>query len=513
ADRDLEPSTNLEKRDEFEMTAPKTLVAKDAPISPFTKVVRATISTAPPMAPGPVPFRVSPSSLGSAPPIREKVESTDQSPFSLSPALGNAPPPIDKKAEPSDKPTKPFASPFATALQKRASAPTTIGGRKTGPVSPKVTPIRPPEEESHAAADDTLPAPTYSFSSMGLPTGKGIPSASPPPPAQTAAPAPITAAPFQSQAPPIAAPLPPIPPDPEPLPEGEAMEQKTRKIRKKRRRGPDPEPRSWSFLTGVLAFVCVAFLLIYLYEIYHTLKGTPAQRSPIPQDAEAIIPEGAAEESPAVNLKEPIDSLVQFLAADSSSARLSFIAEDEDGLAQRMTDHHTAFPLMEGTQRKIVDGGTFPDTQREYVIVRLGWQDGKETNAWMIKDGNSDYRFSWYAFEQARNKLLRHYTESAWTGWTQFFIEIKPIDPATLPEGSALENLYYRVTTPEDPEFEAVGYVDGDSSMIPDFRKRFSNARSYNVIADLQRDSPLPDDERPLFRITRLLKASWDPSR
>ena len=202
-------------------------------------------------------------------------------------------------------------------------------------------------------------------------------------------------------------------------------------------------------------------------------------------------------------------TLAGFLSADTKEIRDQYLVEDEK-LHDRMTEHYASFPMQAGAPRQVVNGGTFADTYRSYVVVKTQWADNRETDALLIKDASDNYRFSWYGFEQSRNQLLRHYAETSWTGWTQFFVEIKPIDPTTLPTGSVLDNLYYKITAPEDPEFEAIGYVDGLSSMATDFKERFPNSSTYKVYADLMRGEPFHDDPRPLFRITRLIRASWD---
>ncbi len=482
ASTDAEQVSPALDQPDFEITAPTTLIAEDAPISPFTKAAREQIRPSP--SPG-----------------------SQESPFTLANSSR-----IISQA-PADAEQKVFASPFSTALKKRQN---NTSEQTSGSTSaPRIAPISPPgthPDQEAALAQGQLPAPTYSFATMGIPSAQGkAPSAAPP--------TPMTAAAVHAQVPPPAPPRPPGPftPATQPSPEKAPLPEPATD----RAQRPLPEPNTWGILTWVLCIVCGIFFLVYLFEIYQTLSGSNKNKPTIirPHQEETIQEEPSANNSretssiltpaPQVSLSDAMGTLAGFLSADTKEIRDQYLVEDEK-LHDRMTEHYASFPMQAGAPRQVVNGGTFADTYRSYVVVKTQWADNRETDALLIKDASDNYRFSWYGFEQSRNQLLRHYAETSWTGWTQFFVEIKPIDPTTLPTGSVLDNLYYKITAPEDPEFEAIGYVDGLSSMATDFKERFPNSSTYKVYADLMRGEPFHDDPRPLFRITRLIRASWD---
>jgi hypothetical protein len=278
-------------------------------------------------------------------------------------------------------------------------------------------------------------------------------------------------------------------------------------------------------LTWILCLVCGIFFLIYLYEIYRTLRnpdrqvispdqeevfqGTPSATEAL-ESLPSLTPETPVPDAvvPKSKLTEPTDVIAGFIGANTEAIRDQYLVEDKN-LRALMAEHYAIFPMQKSKRRQIVDSGTFHDTGRYYVTVRAQWDDDSETDTVLIKDASDNYRFSWHAFEQSRNQLLRHYAETSWTGWTEFFVNIKPMDPTTLPAGTVLDNLYYRITVPEDPEFEAIGYVDGLSSIASEFKDRFPN-NSYQVYLDLMRGESFHEDPRPLFRITRLIRESWD---
>jgi hypothetical protein len=475
---------------DFEITAPTTLVAENTPISPFTKIASKA---------NPQPR-------------------TQPSPFTLakdsklvSQALESARPKV-------------FASPFSTAIKKRKES--TPGEDVPGtqalkpPQGLKVSPINPPEfhpDQEAALAQGQLPAPTYSFATMGLPSSQGKATSS----------SPATTTPEADQVPPTTAPVPPGPfsmlAPPVPVPDNAPTPEPATD----RAHRPLPKPNTWGMLTWALCVICGIFFIIYLYEIIDTLSA-PGKSNPtaIPPDQEEAIqeppsatvsPERSPETienaatAPPVSLSEPMETLAGFLEADTVEVRAQYLVEDED-LHARMIDHYTSFPMqVDAPQRQqIVGSGTFIDTERTYVVVESLWADESETETLLIKDSSNNYHFSWYAFEQSRNQLLRRYAETGWTGWTHFFVEIRPIDPATLPTGTVLDNLYYKITVPEDPEFEAIGYVDGLSSMAMEFQDRFPNTSTYQVYVDLMRGESYHEDPRPLFRITSLIRESWD---
>lgn len=479
----------------FEITAPTTLVDKDAPISPFTKIAQGQASSPHHSTPTPRP------------------NPGGQSPFVpagglFTADLRDAPPSV------AGKPATPFASPFATALEKRRQ--TSESGTETAGAPPpassgmtrsplRVTPIRPPEDKSQDCSPvdpGQLPSPAVSFASV-------LPSSS----AGTSIPAPRST-PRGGGLGRNRGPVPrpsnsPVPRLIRPTSPADALYEGTRK--KRRRFSAISQRRPWRILLGLFAIAGIVFLLIYLYAAYVT-------QSPERWPESNFLKEEPLSETPDaapldIDLSEPLEALSQFLAAESNEQRTRFVLEQTPDLAATMDLHYATFPLTSVTSRQIIDGGTFPDTGRDYVTALVEWDDGSSAEVHFIRDAQGDFRFSWYAFEQARNRLLRHYTATAWTGWTSFFVEIRPLDPRTLPEGIILENLYYRVRVPEDPEFEAIAYVDENSSLVPDFQERFANERSYRVVAEMQRGAKLLDDDRPVFRLTRLVKASWDPGQ
>lgn len=475
-----------------EITAPTTLMGPSAPVSPFTKVVKA------------------------AAPVGEIAQ----------PNLEKAPPSQDEGA-PSSKPATPFASPFATALEKKKRQ---AGGDQAGPVSKSpVRPVAAPPARSHPTGespqvggeDETLPPPAYSFASVGLPSGQAksksssIPAPKSPPKGPGLSPVgqglpPARGLPSTRAASPVSTPL--------QTAEVGAQTQGER-VRKRRRvaERPLPESGSWGFLTWIFGFVSVVFLLIYVFEIYEKLTESPAGYANPSETLTSSEGAGSGVEGvpafPEVDLSEPLECVSQYLALKSAEARLPYLLEREgEGILARLDRYYKMAPLSSGRATQIIDSGTYQDTGRQYVMAQVAWESGATTNVPLIKDREGDYRFSWMLFEQRRRQLLRLYAETAWSDWNQFFVEIRPVAPETLPEGIILENLYYRVTVPEDPGFEAIAYVDENSSMVSEFRDRFARERVYEVLVDLQRDVKLLDDDRPVFRLTRLRNASWDPA-
>lgn len=488
---------------DFEITAPTAIVSEDTPISPFTKVVRGEVKEPQDAA---SPFRL-------ASPATARVS-------------GNLP-----TAPPAAKGPSHFASPFSTALQKRDAQAQQAGGTP----SPRVAPIQPPANDPSAEAEIAaghLPEPTYSFSSMGVPAAQRRQAPSAPPPTQQSSLHRVPPAPTQQhpQLAPTPAPNPststPVPTTP---PEPVIKAPREDGVRRVKKRRPAPEQGSWRFLTGIITLIAIGFLLLWIHEFSESFsrEGTPADEEVISPDAEdpgvatpeirSLSPD--ATETPAVplstpsavDLSSPLECVSGFIAADPQTRPL-YVVEGAS-VRDAMQTHYEIFPLQGILARQIIGDGTFPDSGRSYMNVEITWDDETKSQVRLIRSERGDYRFSWHAFEQSRRQLLRQYHETQWTGWTRFFVRIKPIGADQLPEETVLEHLWFRVTVPEDPEFEALAYVDENASIISGFRERFPNQTNYEVLIDLLRNESLPSDERPVFRITGLVESSWDASQ
>ncbi len=287
------------------------------------------------------------------------------------------------------------------------------------------------------------------------------------------------------------------------------------RVRKRRRKKDEAveQGRSGVWLSWAFGIVGMVFLLLYVFETYRTLTGSPPLLEVAPEGERTGAGSAGDGALPplAVDLTDQMDCVSQFLGSPTHEGRLPFVLEGAaDEILRRMEVHYAAFPLGGGQASRVSNSGTHADTGRDYVSGDVEWRAGGVSKVRLVRDAVGDYRFSWTAFEQAQCQLLREYTETAWSEWTWFYMELKPLDPRRLPEGIILENLYYRVTVPEDPEFEAIAYVDEHSTLVPQFAQRFTSERTYEVVVELQRDSKLLDDDRPVFRLTGLLAESLD---
>ena len=76
-----------------------------------------------------------------------------------------------------------------------------------------------------------------------------------------------------------------------------------------------------------------------------------------------------------------------------------------------------------------------------------------------------------------------------------------------------VEELQAKIADLEAKLADAQDFVSTRQPDLLELREKIANADNdtTKIIAELQRNEPLLDDERPVFRITRLVQPNWDP--
>ncbi len=479
----------LKTNEKFEITAPTTLVAGDAAVSPFTKVAEGFATDVAPKPGAP----------------QKPQKGAASSPFA-----------VVQKDKPLPKAPPEFASPFSAALKKRAEgqAPSPPPAKrppnrpqpkaKAEPAQQqvvsqglRVAPIRPPGDDS-SSSSEPLPPPTYSFATIGHPSQH----------------------PSAQQKIAVTEPTAPLAEDVEIIPPAEPEKREI------------PQ-QSWNFLTRILIGICVIFLLIYIYEIYHNLRRPPVKLpDPIPQNApevqqsapgtnaaieseEATLPESPLTETPLADPVEleatdPVSIIQTYLSATSIPEKLACVVEDSS-IHDQMRAHFEQFGGFEDREplsTQIANHGTFT-SGRTYLEAKVTWENETPLTVRLVEQGDGAHRFGWYTFEQWRHQLLKKFVKGEWSAWPHFYVEVKPVN---IEAASEDDRLWYLLSSPEDPDFRIEAFVVKDSLVAKDCQKHFSSERKYEAVLQLEAPEIRADGTFGALKIIRLIRNSWDPT-